>query len=88
MKKKERLIIEQEAAKGHLAKAALIFLDGFLEEQREKTIAMIENGEDTKADLVIADLRALSRVANTLADCVKMGEEAEKRLKGNEKNDD
>ena len=72
--------MEQEAAKGHLAKAALVFLDSFLQEQRVKVLTMIKDGEDTKADLVIADLRALSRVANTLADCVKMGEKAEKKL--------
>ena len=81
MNEKEQLIMEQEAAKGHLAKAALVFLDSFLQEQRSKILAMIEEGEDAKADLVIADLRALSRVADTLAYCVKMGEKAEKAIR-------
>jgi len=81
MNEKEQIILEQEAAKGHLAKAALIFLDSFLQEQRIKVLSMIEEGNDTKADLVIADLRALSRVADTLAYCVKMGEKAEAKIK-------
>ena len=81
MNEKEKLIMEQETAKGHLAKAALVFLDSFLQEQRSKILAMIEEGEDAKADLVIADLRALSRIAGTLAYCVKMGEKAEKAIK-------
>ena len=83
MNEKEKLLMEQEAAKGHLAKAALVFLDSFLQEQRAKIVTMIENGEDSKADLVIADLRALSRVADTLAYCVKMGEKAENAIKNN-----
>ena len=81
MNDKEKLIMEQEAEKGHLAKAALVFLDSFLQEQRTKILTMVENGEDTKADLVIADLRALSRVADMLANCVKMGEQAEKTMR-------
>ncbi len=73
--------MEQEAAKGHIAKAALVFLNSFLQEQQLKVQSMIKDGEDTKADLVIADLRALSRVADTLAYCVKMGEKAEKAIR-------
>ena len=81
MNEKEKLVMEQEAAKGHLAKAALVFLDSFLQEQRIKILPMIESGEDIKADLVIADLRALSRIADSLVYCVKMGEKAEKAIK-------
>lgn len=83
MNEKEQFIMEQEAAKGHLAKAALIFLESFLQEQQLKVQSMIKNGEDTKADLVIADLRALSRVADTLSYCVEMSKEAEAKLKNN-----
>jgi len=81
MNEKEQFIMEQEAAKGHIAKAALVFLNSFLQEQQLKVQSMIKDGEDTKADLVIADLRALSRVADTLAYCVKMGEKAEKAIR-------
>ena len=81
MNEKEHFIMEQEVEKGHLAKAALVFLDSFLKEQQLKVQSMIQNGDDIKADLVIADLRVLGRVADTLSYCVKMGKEAEKKLK-------
>ena len=81
MNEKEHFIMEQETEKGHLAKAALVFLDSFLKEQQLKVQSMIKNGDDIKADLVIADLRVLGRVADTLSYCVKMGEEAESKLK-------
>ena len=78
MNEKEQLVMEQEIEKGHIVKAVLVFLESFLQEQRAKTLTMIEDGEDVKADLVIADLRALNRVIETLVYCVKMGEKAEK----------
>ncbi len=81
MNEKEKFIMEQEAEKGHIAKAALVFLNSFLQEQQLKVQSMIKSCNDTKADLVIADLRALSRVAGTLAYCVKMGEDAEKAMR-------
>ena len=81
MNEKAQLVMQQEIEKGHLAKATLVFLDSFLQEQRAKILAMIQGGDDIKADLVIADLRALSRVAETLSYCVKMGEKAEKAVR-------
>ena len=81
MNEKEQLVMEQEIEKGHIVKAVLVFLESFLQEQRAKTLTMIEDGEDVKADLVIADLRALNRVIETLVYCVKMGEKAEKAVK-------
>ncbi|MBR1486177.1 MAG: hypothetical protein IJ859_10965 [Synergistaceae bacterium] len=78
MNEKEQLVMEQEIEKGHLAKATLVFLNSFLQEQQVKVQSMIKEGDDIKADLVIADLRALSRVAETLSYCVKMSEKAEK----------
>ena len=81
MNEKEQLVMEQEIEKGHIVKAVLVFLESFLQEQRAKTLTMIEDGEDVKADLVIADLRALNRVVDTLVYCVKMGEKAEKAVK-------
>ena len=81
MNEKEQLVMEQEIEKGHIVKAVLVFLESFLQEQRAKTLTMIEDGEYNKADLVIADLRALNRVIETLVYCVKMGEKAEKAVK-------
>lgn len=77
MDETKELIMEQEVAKGHMVKAVLLFLNSFLQEQQSKIIPMLEAEEYTKADLVIADLTTLSRVADTLKHCVKLGEQAE-----------
>ena len=81
MNEKEIFVMEQEIEKGHVAKAVLIFLESFLREQRSKIINMLENGTDSKTDIFIADLRALSRFEKSLRHCVELGEKAEQKIK-------
>ena len=82
MNEQENLIMEQEIEKGHIAKAALIFLASLINEQREKIIPMLQEHNDEKTDIFIADLSALNRVKKILARCVEMSETAEKKLIG------
>ena len=77
------LIIESEVAKGHIVKAALVFLDSFIKEQRDKIIPMLGKCPDYQTDIFIADLSALNRVKKILSHCAEMSERAE-----NEINDD
>ena len=72
--------MDSEVAKGHIAKAALIFLEAFIKEQKQKVIPMLEECPDSKTDIFIADLGALNRVKEILSHCVKMSERAESKL--------
>ena len=48
MNEKEQLVMEQEIEKGHIVKAVLVFLESFLQEQRAKTLTMIEDKQSSR----------------------------------------
>lgn len=88
MNEAQQIEFEKQVELGHAAKAVLVFLDAFLLEQRARIMTQLENGLDYETDILIADLRALSRLEKSLKKCVRQGEYAREELENGDNDKD